>query len=149
MKAHLQLTAEEVGALDAIVEVLSDRAKHQHPCSLTQLLHKWSHFVAQVERGYEASIYEYTNDLSTRDLLEEIILQAPQTLHDKFIEAVQPWDQRFEKVTWKAKHPVLPVVEGNVPCQWWFRVPKHLGKELKADLHAEGILNDESHREHT
>ena len=88
MKGYLQLSRDEAQVLAAILAALS---KHAHyPLSLSQLLQRWSYFVAQVERGYEGSIYEYTNDLSTRDLLEEILLQVARSLHDRLSGAVRP-----------------------------------------------------------
>lgn len=137
MKAHLQLSREDVHALDAILAPLSERAKDR--LSLNQLLHGWGYFVVQVERQYEGSIYEYTNDLSTRDLLEEILLRVPQPLHDRLSEAVSPWDDRFHEATRKVKRPLAPGVAQDAPS-WWFRVPKNLSKQLENDLRAEGIL---------
>jgi hypothetical protein len=39
--------------------------------TVRQLLRRWASFVRQVETGYDDTIYDYTNDLSVRDLLEE------------------------------------------------------------------------------
>ena len=57
MTARLDLDPEE---RDELARLLGED-------SLGALLRRWSHFVTQVERGYDDSIYEYTNDLSVRD----------------------------------------------------------------------------------
>ena len=95
--------------------------------------------MAQVERGYEGSIYEYTNDLSTRDLLEEILLQVARSLHDRLSGVVRPWNERFHAATRKSTRPLAPGVAKDAPA-WWFRVPKHLSTELENDLRSESIL---------
>jgi hypothetical protein len=42
-----------------------------------------SNFVTEVERGYNDSIYEYANNLSTRNILEAVVQQVPPLLHDR------------------------------------------------------------------
>jgi hypothetical protein len=66
----LELTPDESRALSEILADLSQRAKYE--VSLDRLLSNWVRFVDEVEQGYQDSIYEYTNDLSNRDTLEEI-----------------------------------------------------------------------------
>ncbi len=41
--------------------------------TLGSLLQEWGRVVTAVERGYDDSIYEYTNDLSVRDRLERVV----------------------------------------------------------------------------
>ena len=60
MSARLELTPEE---RDELARLLGED-------SLGSLLRRWSEFVTQVERGYDDSIYEYTNDLSVRGRLD-------------------------------------------------------------------------------
>jgi len=72
----------------------------------------WCSFVERVERGYSDSIYEYTNDLSSRDLLEELLAKAPESAKAKLTRFIHP--------------------------SWWFGVPRIVGGELEADLHSQG-----------
>jgi hypothetical protein len=137
MKGHLQLSRDEAQKLDAILTSVSARAKY--PFSLSYLLQKWGDFVAQVDKGFEGSIYEYTNDLSIRDVLEEILLKAPPSLHDKIMQRVQPWDDRLHEVTRKASRPLAPGVPPDAPS-WWLRIPKKLARQLEDDFRSEGIL---------
>ena len=44
--------------------------------TLGALLRGWADLVTRVERGYDDSIYEYTNDLSVRDRLERLVQGA-------------------------------------------------------------------------
>jgi len=137
MKGRCQLSRDEFRMLDTILNSLSERAKY--PLSVNYLLQKWEDFVAQVEKGYEGSIYEYTNDLSIRDVLEDILLKAPLSLHDKLIQRVQPWDDRLHETTRKTSVPLAPAVPQDAPS-WWFRIPKKLARQLENDLRSEGIL---------
>ncbi len=141
MKVRLELSTDEVRAVEAILQVLSDRAKRKKPFSLNQLLQEWSRFVSHVEHGYGGSIYEYTNDRSTRDLLEEVLRKVPESLHDRLIEAIRPWDSRFRETTREVKQPLSPSVNFETQSWWWFRVPKNVSAELENDLRSEGILN--------
>jgi ribosomal protein L16 Arg81 hydroxylase len=107
--------------------------------SLQGLLDGWRHFVIQVEQEYEYSIYEYTNDLSIRDLLKEILSKAPQTLREKLIQEIRMWDNRFQEATQEISRPVVPRADHDLPS-WWFRIPRNLKGELAEDLRAEGVL---------
>jgi hypothetical protein len=85
---------------------------------LNALLRDWGAFVAAVERGYDDSIYEYTNDLSVRDRLAGS--DDPR---------VAELDRRFEAATAEAAAPLAPR-DG----WWWRRVPRRLVGDLADDL---------------
>ena len=133
----IQLSSEETLALTTILTPLSERANYS--LTLEGLLDRWRHFVIQVEQGYKYSIYEYTNDLSVRDLLEKILSKAPQTLREKLIQEIRIWDNRFQEATQEMNRPVVPRTDPDLPS-WWFRIPRNLKEELAEDLRAEGIL---------
>jgi len=132
MNLPRRLTPEESDALNAVLQKLSARARHT--LTLSGLLQRWQDFVLQIEQGYQDSIYEYTNDLSVRDLLEEVLKEVPQTLQKELTQLIRPWDARFDNATKKTRRPVLPHIGQESLSWWWFRVPKHLGEELEADL---------------
>jgi len=132
-----RLTPQETALLNATLRRLSKRAKH--PITLEHLLQRWQDFVVQIERGYEDSIYEYTNDLSVRDLWEEILRGVPQGLRQELSEWIRPWDERFYKATRSVRRPILSAGRSSLHW-WWFRVPKRVGEALGADLRFEGIL---------
>ncbi len=107
--------------------------------SVRQLLRKWVDFVRQVQAGYDFSIYDYTNDLSARDLLEEKVRRLSPAEAAAVREELLAWDGRFEEATRPSLRPVAPGVtdrEGS----WWFRVPCKLSEELAADLRSEGVI---------
>ncbi|NPA06271.1 MAG: hypothetical protein GXO54_02580 [Chloroflexi bacterium] len=137
MALHLSLTPEEADALKQIEQRLSKRARYE--LTLNRLLQQWRALVTQVEQGYQDSIYEYTNDLSARDLLEEILQEVPPSLREQVASWLRPWDARFDRATEKLDRPILANLEPAAAAWWWFRVPKKLGKELDDDLRAEGL----------
>ena len=104
-----------------------------------QLLSQWRRFVLAVEEGYQLTIYDYTNDLSTRDLLEKMVQQAPCGLLSRLKAQLAEWDRRFLAATRRVKRPLLPALEGEPLDWWWYRVPKKPGRELLEDLRQEGL----------
>ena len=100
--------------------------------SFDSTLHRWSHFVTQVERGYDDSIYEYTNDLSVRDRLERVIEGAGPGLRARLAGRVVDADRRFEEATEETTRP-LGEFSGTAP-HWWRRVPRRRVGELAEDL---------------
>jgi hypothetical protein len=102
--------------------------------SLGALLGRWSAFVTAVERGYDDSIYEYTNDLSVRDRLDAVVTGASPGLRAKLAAALAEDDRRFEAATEDAARPL-----GGASA-WWRRVPVRRGGELADDLESLGYL---------
>jgi hypothetical protein len=128
----IDFTVGEQDALSSLLAEASERAKH--PVTLELLLERWTNFVTAVEGGYADSIYEYTNDLATRDLIERIARAAPETVGRKIDAAVAPIDERFLAVTRVASRPV----PGGGNERWSARIPNVPGSELAEDLRAEG-----------
>jgi len=128
MSADLELTEQQ---RDELARLLGGD-------SLGALLGGWSAFVTAVERGYDDSIYEYTNDLSVRDLLERVAAGAGPGLRAKLETAVAADDRRFEAATEAAARPLG---EGVDPSRWWWRrVPVRRDGELADDLASLGHL---------
>jgi len=98
--------------------------------SLGSLLQDWRRFIAAVERGYEDSIYEYTNDLSVRDRLERVIACASPGLRAQLEGVLAAEDKRFEAATEEAARPLGVAYTG----WWWRRVPLRRVGELAQDL---------------
>lgn len=133
---ELELSPEDRNAINVVLRALSERANRS--LSLDQLLTTWCSFVEKVEGGYSDSIYEYTNDLASRDVLEELLEQAPGTAKARLVTFIEPWDERFARGTRAITLPIAPGVSKSAPSRW-FRVPRILGGELEADLHSQGI----------
>lgn len=127
----VEFSKDEQKALKEIISRLSKRAKQEF--TLNSLLGKWSAFIAEVEKGYSGTVYDYTNDLSVRDLLEELITEAPPNAGAKLMAAIQKCDQKFIRLTKEAAFPFGSWQEGEAPF-WWKRIPLKLTGELKEDL---------------
>ena len=91
------------------------------------------HFVTAVERGYDDSIYEYTNDLSVRDRLERVVAGASPGLRAQLEQALAADDGRFEAATEEAERPL----GARYTTWWWRRVPRRRVGELADDLRAQ------------
>ena len=101
--------------------------------SLGSLLQEWRRFVSTVERGYEDSIYEYTNDLSVRDRLERVVAGASPGLRAQLEGVLATEDGRFEAATEEAARPLAV----TYTTWWWRRVPRRRIGELAEDLRAQ------------
>ena len=82
------------------------------------IVEQWESFVDQVAEGYHWGLYELTNDLSVRDLLEN-------ALHDAQLgrfEQIDIMRQRVENADMGLKDMFLPGVEiGGADAPWWRR----------------------------
>jgi hypothetical protein len=123
VSARLELAPEQRDELARLLE----------GTSLGALLQDWSRLVTEVERGYDDSIYEYTNDISVRDRLERVIARASPGLRAQLEGAVAEDDRRFAAATEEAARPL-----GTSP--WAQRVPTRRVGELAEDLAALGYL---------
>jgi hypothetical protein len=131
------LSEEEGRLLREILADLSSRADQS--MSLSQLLDDWQSFVTRVDRGYDDSIYEYTNDLSIRDLLAKILERSPVPLAGKLRAVIDVWDLRFEHTTIPASRS-LAAAGKPAAAWWWLRGPMKLRGDLKRDLESERLV---------
>lgn len=135
MSLRLDLTRDEREELKRLLATVGGQSG---PTSLNDFLAQWAGFVAAVERGYDDSIYEYANDLSVRDRLQDLAGAAPSTLRTKLESALAPVDARFVDATEDAARP-LSESRGDLRM-WWRRVPKRRTGELAQDLEALGHM---------
>lgn len=119
------LDAEDIAKLQ---QALADlRVDEREPPSLGGLVHAWTELVAQIEAGYDRSIYDYRNDLASRDQLARI-QQAVPAVADWIDQKLREPDERFRAAT---REPRRPQPEAR-----WFvnRIPLHPGPELAQDI---------------
>ncbi len=140
MRRHLDLSFAETQSLNQILTELSEQNKHPRPLSLDRLLQRWEYFVSKVERTYNDSIYEYTNELSIRDIIEDMLSRSPDPLRDKVMALVQEDDNRFAEVTRPLQKTICRSAKQREDYWWWLRIPKKLSKELENDLRSEGTI---------
>lgn len=131
---HLGLSKSEAEILSKSME--AHAAQGHERKSFVAGLKQWARFVANVERGYSNSIYEYTNDMSVRDVIAAVMAELPPDLEQKVAKALKPWDDRFLKATVPAKRS-LAQRRVSPEAIWWSRVPKKLMGELENDLRSE------------
>jgi hypothetical protein len=133
-------TEDEEAALREVLTDLHRRSQHHVAPTIGSLVATWAKFVQEVERGYECSIYDYTNDLSTRDLLDEVIDSVPVTLGKEIEEELQQWDDRYRLATRPSDKPLFPGPDVAQRPRWR-RIPRNLRGELLEDLRSEGLIN--------
>ena len=100
---------------------------------LSRLLEKWERFVKDVEEGYSLSIYDFTHDLSMRDLLENVKEAVPLRLQHEIDVALRSLDARFMQATQPSDRPIEPVIDEDAK-EWWYRIPKHAGWDVEKYL---------------
>ncbi|HEX3069973.1 MAG TPA: hypothetical protein VHX14_15500, partial [Thermoanaerobaculia bacterium] len=125
-------SAEQAGLNKALLEI-QRRTSARGILTLDKLTQRWSQFVIEVEAGYKLSIYDYTNDLCVRDVLDDAIDLAPETVRDVIRASLAMWDDRYRLATRRSTSPLLPG-DDIVSRARWHRVPRLLMGELKDDL---------------
>jgi hypothetical protein len=137
MSARLDLSPDEQQELVRLLAELAERSGREQ--SLDAMLRRWSDFVTGVARGYDDSIYEYTNDLSVRDRLEHVVQGAGPGLRAKLAGGLADGDGRFEAATEESARPLGEFGEASPPW-WWRRVPRRRTGELAEDLESLGYV---------
>lgn len=124
---HLHFNEADRAALCAFLEKQKNIMQSQ--LTVNQFVEKWRTFVRSVEREYSESIYEYTNDLSVRDVLQKIILILTENGKFELLQVIQPIDNAFIDATIKVDASIIHG-KGN-DSWWWFRVPKNTNEDLR------------------
>lgn len=134
----VNLTADDIATLEPMLELMSKQAHYK--ITLPYLLSRWSKFITEVEEGYQMSIYEYTNDLSTRNLLQKIVDQCPSLeVSRKLLETIIELDARFTKVTRKIEKNLINQTNEEI-AWWWYHIPNILDPDLENDFRSANIL---------
>lgn len=118
---HATWTKDDHYRAEQKLELLSQQAKR--PLTVENLLERWTDFIRDVERGFDGTVDDYTNELSVRDIIEEVrqvVTPAGQAHLDR---SLRPLDERFEQATSTVDKPLLPETAGRTPGPWWSRVP--------------------------
>lgn len=89
----------------------------------------WAGVVGEIERGYELTIYDYTNDLDIHAALRERVGRLPS--RDPLHRQLATLDERFEAAT-----RAIDVATTRGTEQ--IRVPLNARGELLADLRSRG-----------
>ncbi|KAA3645667.1 MAG: hypothetical protein DWQ07_12060 [Chloroflexi bacterium] len=100
--------------------------------TLERLFNGWCQLAISVEEGYKLSIFDYTNDLSERFLLQEIKIQLTKGGQDLFDLSLRPHDEHFKSVTKKTRKPIHG--EYDESFWWYYRVPKVMPPDFEASV---------------
>jgi hypothetical protein len=123
----IDVTPEEAEMIASALTRKNARAR-----SLAELVVGWDDFVERVERGYSLTIYDYTNDLGTRNLLEHLCHSVTSELARRIRAELKDTDERFRSATVEYPRATVPAAE---PDRWWyFRRPKVLVGDLRQDF---------------
>ncbi len=101
------------------------RATSSWSAVFDNLLESWSAFVLSVEKGYGSTLFEYSKGLEKRDQIGDMLPELPDSVVDKLIPMLRPWDRRFKDATQEVMHPVLGYANTDKGV-WWYRVPRVL-----------------------
>src|SRR2546423_1000312 len=130
MSLGLALSNEEELELRVALENFRNLPQGR-PFSLDACLNQWRDFVNRVHIGYPLGVYDYTNELSKRDILQRFVETLSGGLQGKVVNEVKVIDDRFIDET-EGSTFVLPGAEnssGKV-AWWWHRIPRKLVGEL-------------------
>ena len=92
------------------------------------LVRRWREFVEHAEKGYRGGLEDYRGVLDIRGIREQA---------DGVDSEILALDERLKKLLVPAKHRVWESTPGD-PF-WDHGYPRNAGKELTADLEAEGL----------
>lgn len=130
MTTRVKLDPQEQAAIGLLEARFSQRARF--PVTLDLLISSWEGLVKEVEEGHTSSVDEYTNDLTTRDLLEEVLRSLPEGPRQKVASLVRPLDERFTAATCPDDEHVLSRFFEVPDGWWWSRIPARLAHESTA-----------------
>jgi hypothetical protein len=136
VRVNLTLGAEDQRRLQQALDGMTSETHVR--ITLGQLFREWASFVSEVERGYDDSIYEYANDLSTRAHLARIEGALSDQGQQALNAVLEPLDERFRRATKEIAAPLIDLVKNDRPTPWFNRVPLQPGNELAEDLRSEG-----------
>jgi hypothetical protein len=113
---------------DRIIRSILDEVGVVRP--LEGWVERWATFVGRVESGYTMTIYDYTNDLGTRRVLDQVIGVASPACRDALERTLGPIDARYFAATTEPseRDPMIGRADR------WYRYPLLLVGELRDDL---------------
>jgi len=88
--------------------------------------------IVTIKNGYTLSADDYANDVSIRELLQEILEKLSS--NQELLDFVNDQDKYFQSVTKEIENPLLPGLDKEKAGWWWFRIPQNPGSQMKKDL---------------
>ncbi len=121
MAVKVRLSPNEQAALGVLESRFSQRARF--PITLESLISDWETLVKEVQEGYPSTVDEYTNDLTARDLLEEVLCSLSEASQRKVAKVIRPLDEHFRTATCPDEDHVLSRYFRVHDGWWWSRIP--------------------------
>lgn len=140
MKYTDKFTKEEINLTNKLLNKYYNPYIHKDKSLLLYFINEWLLRVEQFEKGYTLTIDDYTNEITVRDILEELINEVPENLKLKVVDIIIPIDEKFKEITNAVKNPLMLGLKGENPPWWWYRIPKKLVGELKEDVESLKIV---------
>lgn len=124
---------------EVIRKLKKERGIAEH-ISFEYLLSNWEKIVLCVVAGYGFTIWDYTNDLSVRVILQDIIDRVSPAVAEKISSVIQDLDREFIDATEPIFQPLQNVTDTptDVERMLYFRKPKKLEEEMKAAIERMG-----------
>lgn len=122
--------------IDADNKITNYIASKYLPQTINSALDSWNKLVNEIEIGYPYDIFEYLNDLFSRNVIQDVIDTDPQPLTQQIILVVDEIDKRFFEYT----HEITEPLSANKREFWWLRIPNKLTPGLCDDLNSEGYI---------
>jgi hypothetical protein len=118
-----------------IKKILVDRGVADFVISrgIDWLIDSWKNFVESCEKGYTLSIDDYTNDLTSRDIIHNVLDKLEDNnLRNKIKIIIQPFDLRFRQLLVDTQIQTWP--DEDKTKWWFFGIVKNANGELLEDL---------------
>ena len=133
-----EFNAEDYESIDRASRELHARGWRK-AFTLNEMFAAWASLVAEVERGYDQMVYEYTNDMACRDWLALVWPRLTDRVRDARAEELEALDARFRAAT--VDDGGLAIgrfyrIE-NKDGWWWRRRPIKVAGTFAADLAAD------------
>jgi hypothetical protein len=129
------LSPEDYASMARAGEVLYTRGWRK-AFTVAEMVNSWAWLVAEVERGYDDLVDEYTNDLYCRDWLAQAWPMLTQPVRVVWHAEILPLDERFRAATVDdggkaiSRYHRIALKEG----WWWQRRPRKLIGSLATAL---------------
>jgi hypothetical protein len=115
----LQLNSVDQRKVDEVLR--SQQMKRQYPLSLDRLIYNWQSLAHTVRQGYDATLYEYINELSSRTSIYLIASELTDFGGKALEKLIKKSDDTFREYTIPMKKSVI---KDAPESYWWlFRAP--------------------------
>ena len=101
------------------------------------LIDQFAHAIEEAKSVYAYGLDDYTNDLTAREIMQEIIDEAPDGAFPCLQGQLDRLDEQFREATVKLTEPVFAADEATADPEkffYYWRVPRNPGREMLEDL---------------